>query len=97
MTTGLDDAMYRLTVEQRDAAWREADAWKQRYEMLLKTMADITHLTHNPPMKMLAHAESYEAGRMMERERAAKVCERAGIDGLGTLAAAALIRKGDAQ
>jgi hypothetical protein len=30
-----------------------------------------------------------------EREACAKVCEQAGIDGMGTLAAAAMIRKRD--
>lgn len=46
----------------------EATYWRQRYEMLMATVSDIIKNSANPPMKMLAHAESFEAGRVMERE-----------------------------
>ena len=65
----LDETMYRLTVAQRDAAWREVEAWRRRYEELLKVLADNASL-QRPPM-MLANKESYEAGRVMGREEGA--------------------------
>lgn len=39
--------------------------WRQRYEMLMATVSDIIKASANPPMKMLADAESFEAGRAM--------------------------------
>lgn len=98
----LEDSMYRHTVAQRDSAWREVEAWKQRYEALTKLLADQASLMANPPIKMLAHAESYEAGRVKGkadaaeelREEHAQVVEAMGMQGYGTLAIAAAIRMG---
>lgn len=39
--------------------------WRQRYEMLMATVSDIIKNSANPPMKMLADAESFEAGKAM--------------------------------
>ena len=54
----------------------EIDGWRQRYEALLKTLAD--HQSIAPPM-MLADKQSYELGLLhgaaAEREACAKVCE----------------------
>jgi len=41
----------------------EATYWRQRYEMLMANIADI--IKASAPMKMLADAESFEAGRAM--------------------------------
>ncbi len=98
----LDDSMYRHTVAQRDAAWREVEYWQRRYEGLAKLVADQASLHINPPMQMLAHAESYEAGRVKGkadaaeelREQCAQLVEAMGMQGYGTLAIAAAIRKG---
>lgn len=57
----LDETMYRLTVAQRDAAWREVEAWKRRYEEMVKVLSD--HASLQRPPVMLADKESYEAGR----------------------------------
>ena len=79
--TAIDESMYRLTVEQRNSAWQEAEAWKQRYETLSKFLVDQASLMANPMIKpvMLADKESYEAGRIKgaadEREACAKVCD----------------------
>lgn len=73
--SNIDESMYRLTVQQRDQAWREIQFWQQKYDALLKTMTDSLHLRANPPMKLLANAESFEAGRAMEREACAKICD----------------------
>lgn len=62
----LDEAMYRHTVAQRDSAWREVEAWKQRYDELAKMLAN--HAALQRPPVILADKESYEAGRVMERE-----------------------------
>lgn len=62
----LDETMYRLTVAQRDAAWREVEAWKRRYEEMVKVLSD--HASLQRPPVMLADKESYEAGRVMERQ-----------------------------
>lgn len=54
----------------------EIDSWRQRYEALLKTVADSKYLA--PPM-MLADKQSYELGFLhgaaAEREACAKECE----------------------
>lgn len=64
----VEDSMYRLTVAQRDSAWREAGYWRERYETLLKMLADNAgRLPPSPPPVMLADKESFEAGRVMER------------------------------
>ena len=54
----------------------EIDGWRQRYEALLKTLAD--HQSIAPPM-MLADKQSYELGLLhgaaAEREACAKAVE----------------------
>jgi len=61
----LEDSMYRHTVAQRNAAWREIEQWQKRYEALLRLMTDQTALQANPPLKLLANAESFNAGKAM--------------------------------
>ena len=70
----IDEAMYRLTVQQRDDAWREVRYWQQKCDVMLeslnamrRSMVDIVN-TCQPTPKLLAHAESFEAGRVMERD-----------------------------
>ena len=57
----------------------EIDSWRQRYEALLKMLADNQYLA--PPIK-LADKQSYELGLLhgaaAEREACAKVCEEWG-------------------
>lgn len=60
----IDDSMYRLTVEQRDAAWREAEYWRERHDALLKMLAKQASMYANPPVMMAVHDESFEAGRI---------------------------------
>ena len=54
----------------------EIDGWRQRYEALLKTLAD--HQSIAPPM-MLADKQSYELGLLhgaaAEREACLRACE----------------------
>lgn len=71
----IDNSMYRLTVQQRDQAWREIQYWQQKCDALLaqigamqSAISGMAALQVNPPMKLLTHAESFEAGRVMERE-----------------------------
>lgn len=98
----LDESMYRLTVAQRDAAWREVELWRKKYEGLTKLMADHMMAMTHPPMQMLADKESYEAGRIKGqmdvadhlREDHAQLVEAMGMQGYGTLAIAAAIRRG---
>ena len=78
----LDETMYRLTVQQRNQAWDEVRYWQQRcdamraqLEATMSAVSGFAALQANPPMKMLAHAESFEAGRVMEREACAQICE----------------------
>ena len=51
-------------------------------------------LSNIDPSSFTSWQEGYEAGQFAEREACAKICEQAGIDGYGTLAAAAAIRRG---
>ncbi len=101
----VEDSMYRLTIAQRDSAWREVDYWRERHNKLLKMLADNAgQLPPSPPPVMLAEKESYEAGRVKGkadaaeelREECAQVVEAMGMQGYGTLAIAAAIRKGQA-
>jgi hypothetical protein len=134
--SNIDESMYRLTVAQRDAAWREVELWREKYEGLTKLMADHMMAMTHPPMKMLANAESFNAGKAMAfneatytvgidttegvhtvtvfrmlpsqpttlvasarlqdttREDIAQLVEAMGMQGYGTLAIAAAIRKG---
>lgn len=59
------EAGYRVAKEQ---AAHELAAMRAQLDALLKTMTDSLHLRANSPMKLLANAESFEAGRVMERE-----------------------------
>jgi hypothetical protein len=58
----LDDSMYRLTVEQRNAAWREVQHWRERHDALLKRLTERAslQLVQTP---LATHAQSFEAGR----------------------------------
>lgn len=76
----IDESMYRLTVQQRDQAWREIQYWQRKCDAMraqldatISAMSGLSALQINPPVKLLANAESYEAGRVMERERIAKL------------------------
>ena len=57
----LDDSMYRLTVAQRDAAWREVEYWRERHDALLKLLADQASARPTQPV-VLGDKASYEAG-----------------------------------
>lgn len=92
----IDNTMHRLTVQQRDQAWREVQIWEQRYQALLKAMTDSVNLRASPPMKLLTDAESFEAGRVMERERIAKMFDGP-VWAYDYREIAAEIRKGDVQ
>ena len=84
--TPIDESFYRLAVAQRDAAWREVEMWRRRYDELVKVLSDRESL-QRPPM-FLADKESYEAGRTKglaegaaaEREACAQVCEAIAAD-----------------
>ena len=65
----LEESMYRLTVAQRDAAWREIEMWQRRYDELAKMLAN--HAALQRPPVMLADKESYEAGRFKGIEEGA--------------------------
>lgn len=65
MTKEIDDSMYRHTVAQRDAAWREVEYWRERHDALLKMLTDQASRLANPPIKMATHRESFEAGKTM--------------------------------
>lgn len=69
----LDDAMYRLTVQQRDTAWLELEAWKQRYLALSNSIAKTAFFHANPAITLMPEPESFKAGEMrgaaVERER----------------------------
>lgn len=56
----------------------EVKFWQRRFEDLLKVMTDNLNLRANPPMKLLANAESFEAGRVMEREAMVKEAAKKG-------------------
>lgn len=90
----LDEVMYRLTVEQRDSAWREVEIWKLRYEGLLRNIADLKTLT--PPPAMLGHAESYNLGRengmREEREACAQIAREWDAQHTGTNYGACIAR-----
>lgn len=100
----IDDSMYRLTVAQRATAWREIEMWQRRYDELAKMLANHAALQAHPPVMMMANKESYEAGRIKGkadaneelREDIAQLVEAMGMQGYGTLAIAAAIRKGKA-
>lgn len=81
MTKEIDDSMYRHTVAQRDAAWREVEYWRKRHDALLKLLTDQASRLANPPIQpmMLADPESFEAGRNMAFNEAKYVI---GIDTL---------------
>jgi hypothetical protein len=90
--------IYRRLQGDVESAKMEATYWRNKFEAALKLMAESAHLQANPPLKLLAHAESFNAGKAMaeaaDRERIAALVEQMGIDGYGTLAIAAAIRKG---
>lgn len=54
----------------------EIQSWRERYDALVKTMADSAGMF---PPRLLADKESYELGRLhgaaAEREECAKVCD----------------------
>lgn len=77
--TAIDESIYRLTVEQRNATWREVEFWQQRYNQLLEAVAKGEHLRTSQPV-MLAEKESFEAGRVMEREACAQICAQRAKD-----------------
>lgn len=98
-------------IQERDEAERqlamarqEIEHLRQREDALMKALTNIALTAVNPPIKpmMLAHAESYEAGRIKGqtdladhlREDIAQLVEAMGMQGYGTLAIAAAIRKG---
>jgi hypothetical protein len=89
--------IYRCLQGDVESAKMEATYWRNKFEAALKLMAEGGHLQASPPM-MLADAESFNAGKAMAeadvRERIAALVEQMGIDGYGTLAIAAAIRKG---
>lgn len=95
--------VYRRLQGDVESAKMEATYWRNKFEAALKVMAESAHLQDRPPM-MLAHAESYEAGRVKGkadaaeelREEHAQIVEAMGMQGYGTLAIAAAIRKGQA-
>lgn len=58
----LDDAMYRHTVAQRDAAWREVELWRKRYDTLIEMLAKNASMHANPPVTLMAEPESFNAG-----------------------------------
>lgn len=76
--SNIDESMYRLTLAQRDAAWREAEAWKKRFEALSDfiTKTALMHVYPAITPVKLADADSYELGRLhgatAERKR---ICE----------------------
>ncbi len=83
-----------------EAVKREADYWHQRHNAVVDMMVKNTLLMAPLQPKMLADAESFNAGKAMAeaavREECAQLVEQMGIDGYGTLAIAAAIRKGQA-
>ena len=102
--SNLDEAMYRHTVAQRDSAWREVEYWQRQCDSLRKKLQQLINLQINPQIQkpvMLADKESYEAGRVKgqqeaadeQREQCAQLVEAMGMQGYGTLAIAAAIRK----
>lgn len=56
----------------KDLLIAEIQSWRERYEALLKVLANNAAL-HKPPL-MLAEAESYEAGRLMGAAEERKAC-----------------------
>lgn len=78
----IDDGMYQLTVAQRDAAWREVEYLRKRHDALLKLLADQAHLHANPQPMMLAHPESFEAGKTMAFNQAAYTIGIDTVDGV---------------
>ena len=84
----IDESIYRLTVAQRDAAWREVEHWKRSHNALLRLMMDQAALQANPPITIvnLPHEESYEAGRIRgareEREACAELCDQLDLEGV---------------
>lgn len=51
----------------------EMATMRAQLDALLKTMTDSLLLQANPPITLMAEPESFEAGRVMERERIAKM------------------------
>lgn len=60
----------------------EAAYWRQRYEMLMANFSDAvkTAIVANTTPRILADAESFEAGRVMEREACAQICAQKAKD-----------------
>ncbi len=60
----------------------EATYWRQRYEMLMANFGDAVKvaIVSNATPRMLADAESFEAGRVMEREACAQICAQRAKD-----------------
>lgn len=89
----LDESMYRHTVAQRDAAWREVEYWQRLCETLQKNIAQLTSLQASPMIKpmMLAVPESYEAGRQAGMREEREACAKQ-LDALGNDHCAAAIR-----
>lgn len=82
MNSDFDDSMYRLTVAQRDAAWREVEYWRERHDALLKILTDQANRLVNPPIKMATHRESFEAGKTMAFNQAAYTIGIDTVDGV---------------
>lgn len=97
----LEESMNRHAVEEQAAVLREVEFWRKRHDALLEMLAKNASMHANPPIMLVAHAESYEAGRVKGkadaaeelREECAQVVEAMGMQGYGTLAIAAAIRK----
>lgn len=53
-----------MSITQRLPLLDELEAWKRRYDALLKMMANQTAMQAQPP-RMLADKESFEAGKAM--------------------------------
>jgi len=62
----------------RDQSANELAAMRAQLDALLKAMTESLHLRASPPMKFLANAESFEAGRVMEREAMVKEAAKKG-------------------
>lgn len=79
----------------------ELAAMRAQLDAVLAAMSGMAALQANPPMKVLANPESYEAGRVMEREACAKVCETllgpTATDFYGKTYAAAIRARGGQQ
>jgi hypothetical protein len=69
-----------------------AEKAKLRPTLLLKHLGTFAALTDSEQQELKNIEKFAELVQADEREACAKVCEQAGIDGYGTLAAAAMIR-----